>query len=70
MQLNSSVATRSAAHGLILGVMWVVAAGALWALSGCGQKGPLTLPGAAARAAPSGSATAASAPAGASAPAR
>ena len=46
MQLNSSVATRSAARGLILGMVWVVAAGILSNLGGCGQKGPLTLPGA------------------------
>jgi predicted small lipoprotein YifL len=60
MQLNSSVAIRSAARGLILGAIWVSAAGAF---SGCGQKGPLTLPGAATAAAPAASAAAtASAP--------
>jgi predicted small lipoprotein YifL len=62
MQLNSSVATRSAARGLILGAIWVSAAGAI---SGCGQKGALTLPGAVTPAA-----SAASTPAAASAPAR
>jgi len=65
MQLNSSVATRSATRAFILGVIWVGTAGAL---SACGQKGPLTLPSAAkpATAAP----VAASAAAGASAVAR
>ena len=44
MQLNSSVATRSGMRAIILGMIWVGAAGAL---SACGQKGPLTLPSAA-----------------------